>query len=128
MHHRTFYESRFYSQFLQTVLRSRNSCRVLDIIIQQPQLYTEYLPFVNFVGLHSNASIYFGSLLGVGVLVTCLPDSCKGFMVCTHNVLVVMAQIQINLPSNYDFLPSVSFELAVEFWSLTSVKILARKM
>lgn len=49
-------------------------------------------------------------------------------MVCTHNVLVVMAQIQINLPSNYDFLPSVSFELAVEFWSLTSVKILARKM
>lgn len=127
MHHCTFYESRFYSQFLQTILRSRNTCRVLHIIIWQPQLYTEYLSSVNIAGLDSNASIYFSSFLCVEVLATYLPESCKGFMVCTHNVFVVKAQIQRNLCSSYIFLPSVSFELAGEFQSLTSMKTLGRK-
>lgn len=79
-----FYENRFYYQFLQNILRSRITCRGLDIVILQLQLDTNYLALINVACLHRNAAIYFGSLVHVEVLATCLSDSCKSFMVCKH--------------------------------------------
>lgn len=125
MHHCTFYESRFYSQFLQTILRSRNTCRVLHIIIWQPQLYTEYLSSVNIAGLHSNASIYFSSFLCVEVLATYLLEVKASWFVHIMSLLLRLRFTEIYVPVT-SFCPV--FPLSwLESFSLTSMKTLGRK-